>query len=626
MTEEIKRGSRHSSGDRADMQALHDISVRQGAQCMEKKSGDMEGGADEGEMKALAPEYVFVGSEIKALDDNGKVGGYLVRFSDGDTPDLTGDYFTKDTDFGEMSRLPVLYQHGFDKKMGKRKIGSATIQADDVGIWAESQLSMRDEYERMIFEMAKTGKLGYSSGAASHTVERVHDGKAAWIKQWYMAEASLTPTPAEPRNTVQTIKSLLPSDEGIAPKGEDVKKHLEGNTMEEKDIKAMLDESNKTLVELVENKAEAAATKAVEAVLDKLPEVKAAFGAPVQVVKDEADQPFKSDGEYFTAVKNAAIMPAALDPRLRGLKATGLSEAQPSQAGFLVPQQTAAGIIQRMYGTGSLLSLFSNRDAVSGNNMTYNVVDETSRADGSRMGGIQGYWLNEGGTKTASKPTFRQLELKLKKVAALCVATDELLEDAPALASWLGREVPNELRFKVEDAIVNGDGVGKPFGFLSSPAYKSVTRTDANEIDAFDLGRMWAGRWAGVNDYVWFGNQSIFPQLLNLTIGQMPVFIPAGGLSGLPYATLLGRPYYDIEYAPTLGTLGDLSLVSPSQYQMIEKSGGIQSAASIHVYFTTDESAFRFVYRVDGAPIWNSTLTGKDANTYSPFVGLAAST
>ena len=104
------------------------------------------------------------------------------------------------------------------------------------------------------------------------------------------------------------------------------------------------------------------------------------------------------------------------------------------------------------------------------------------------------------------------------------------------------------------------------------------------------------------------------------------MFMPAGGLSGLPYSTLLGRPYFDTEYNPALGALGDLMLVSPSQYQMIEKSGGIQSASSIHVYFTTDESAFRFVYRVDGAPTWNSTLTLKDSNTVSPFVGLAATT
>jgi hypothetical protein len=46
---------------------------------------------------------------------------------------------------------------------------------------------------------------------------------------------------------------------------------------------------------------------------------------------------------------------------------------------------------------------------------------------------------------------------------------------------------------------------------------------------------------------------------------------------------------------------------------------------SVHVAFLTDESIFRFIYRVDGQPIWNAALTPfKGSNTLSPFVVLAA--
>lgn len=608
--EEIKRGARNSRSDQERLQMVHDYSVENGAIC--------KGG------KALGPDevVVYLGGEVKALG-NGRVGGLLVRHSDETTPDLTDDFFDAKTDIHFSDNLPVLYQHGMDSKMGKRVLGSATAKRDDVGVWLEAQLNLRDEYEKAIYGMVEQKKLGWSSGAIAHLVDRElsSNGKSYHIKSWFIGEASLTPTPAEPRNVVESLKSWKPLE--AAWPDNSVKNKQEKSKMENEEIKSMLDANNETILKSLQASVDTAAQKAVDNVLEKLPEVKAKIGA-VQVVTDEADQPFKSAGEYFMAVKNAAIMPSAIDPRLKGLKATGLSEAQPSQAGFLVPQQTAAGIIEKMYGVGRVLSLFTNRDRVTGNNMTYNVVDETSRATGSRYGGLQAYWLNEGGTKTASKPKFRQLELKLKKVAALCVATDELLEDAPALESWLTRTVPDELRFMVEDAIINGDGVGKPLGLRNGPIVSAV-RTDANKIQAADLGNMWAARWAGVNDYVWLGNQSIFPQLLTLSIGNSPVFLPAGGLSGLPYATLLGRPYYDVEYLPTLGTAGDLLLVSPSQYQMIEKNG-IQTASSIHVYFTTDESAFRFVYRVDGAPIWNSTLTGFDAGTYGPTVQLAATT
>ena len=53
--------------------------------------------------------------------------------------------------------------------------------------------------------------------------------------------------------------------------------------------------------------------------------------------------------------------------------------------------------------------------------------------------------------------------------------------------------------------------------------------------------------------------------------------------------------------------------------------GGMQSASSIHIAFTTDQTAFRFIYRVDGQPKWNSPLTPKNGGeTVSPYVTLAA--
>jgi HK97 family phage major capsid protein len=89
---------------------------------------------------------------------------------------------------------------------------------------------------------------------------------------------------------------------------------------------------------------------------------------------------------------------------------------------------------------------------------------------------------------------------------------------------------------------------------------------------------------------------------------------------------LFGRPVIETEYNPNLGTLGDILLASPSQYALIAKAG-IQAASSIHVKFVEDETAFRFVYRVDGQPIWASAVTAFDGtNTVSPFVALNPST
>jgi len=149
--------------------------------------------------------YLF-GSEIKAVD--GKVKGYAIRFGSPTDTDLESDYFTANTDFGrplkkgEQFKMNLYYHHGQDKNIKSYIIGSGIGTLDDKGIWFEAQLDMANGYASYIDELAKAGKLGYSSGSASHLVMREKQGKSFEIKSWPIAEISLTPTPAESRNMV----------------------------------------------------------------------------------------------------------------------------------------------------------------------------------------------------------------------------------------------------------------------------------------------------------------------------------------------------------------------------------------------------------------------------------------
>lgn len=342
-------------------------------------------------------------------------------------------------------------------------------------------------------------------------------------------------------------------------------------------------------------------------------------------------KPFKSFGEQLQAVAKASS-PTAIDPRLHEVaKATGLGEVVPSDGGFLVQYDFAAELIKRTYEVGEILKLCRKTPIGAGKNgLKVNAIDETSRANGSRWGGIRGYWLNEGGTKTASKPAFRQMELLLKKLIGLCYATDELLEDAVALESIIREGFAEEIAFKVEDAIINGDGAGKPLGIINGPCLVSVAKETgqaATTIVTENVIKMWARMWGkSRSNAVWLINQDIEPQLYTMSLavgtGGVPVYMPANGISGKPYGMLMGRPVMPCEYCATLGTQGDIILADFSQYALIDK-GAPEAATSIHVQFTTDETAFRFVYRTDGQPTWNSALTPfKGSNTLSPFVVL----
>lgn len=155
---------------------------------------------------------IHYGDAVKAIGDDGRVGGYLVRFSDAATPDISRerDFFTSATDFDieDGDRKSVYYAHGLDATMGVKRIGVATVKTDDVGVWVEAQLQMRDDYEKHIFALAKKGKLGWSSGAPAHLVTRKAVDDAHEVLTWNLSEASLTPTPAEPRNDCIALKSL----------------------------------------------------------------------------------------------------------------------------------------------------------------------------------------------------------------------------------------------------------------------------------------------------------------------------------------------------------------------------------------------------------------------------------
>ena len=159
-------------------------------------------------------DLLTVYSDAIKSDRLGSVKGYLVRFGSPDATDLEGDYFTPQTDFGfpikagQRVPLNVYYHHGMDKFVGKKSIGTGYVKMDETGLWYEAQLDMADEYGSMIAKLCKQGKMGYSSGAAGHMVERKSVGKASEITRWCIAEASITPTPAEYRNSVKSLEEM----------------------------------------------------------------------------------------------------------------------------------------------------------------------------------------------------------------------------------------------------------------------------------------------------------------------------------------------------------------------------------------------------------------------------------
>ncbi len=308
--------------------------------------------------------------------------------------------------------------------------------------------------------------------------------------------------------------------------------------------------------------------------------------------------------------------------------ATGMGELVGSDGGFLVPPQYSTKIFERVYSENNLLAK-TDQYTAAGNVMVFPRNNESSRATGSRWGGVRAYWVQEGSTGTASAPTFGQLRLQLNKLMCLARVTEELLKDSStSLESYLTRVFALEIGFTANNALYRGTGAGQPLGILNAPCAVTVSKESgqsAATVIPLNIAKMWSRRFAlgPTGSYVWLINQDVLPQLYLMTLGigtaGVTTFMPPGGLSGAPYSTLMGAPILEVEFASTLGTVGDIALVDMSQVVSITQ--GMQSMTSMHVYFTTDEQAFRTTFRLDAAPWQASALTPfQGTNTQSPIV------
>lgn len=346
------------------------------------------------------------------------------------------------------------------------------------------------------------------------------------------------------------------------------------------------------------------------------------------------DKPWGSMGEFFMAVRKAGTPGHAIDPRLMAQRsASGLNvSGAADEGGFLVVTDYSNELIQNAHQAAVLAGDCNTKPISSGaNSMTMFGIDETSRANGSRWGGVQSYWANEADTVTATKPKFRRMALNLNKLFAIAYATDEMIEDAAFLGATISEAFTEEMAFKLDDAILRGLGSGQPLGVLNSPAIISQS-AESGQASSTILyanvlkmkNRMYV---RGRSRAKWYVNIDCYPQLetMYLATGSTGVaVINPYQVSADGVATLFGRPVVPVEQCSALGSVGDILYMDLSQFQLVDK-GGVQAAESMHVRFLYGENTFRFTYRVDGQSRWHSALTPYKGNTtVSPFVALAA--
>lgn len=350
---------------------------------------------------------------------------------------------------------------------------------------------------------------------------------------------------------------------------------------------------------------------------------------------------FSDFGTFAQAVRLAS----GRDPGARAIKmietlcnaalTTYGNEGVGADGAFAIPPAFRDNIMNKIMGVEALM----HRCDVSptANSSVVFPKDETTPWGSA---GIQAYWDGEAAAMTQKKPSLEVSTHKLHKVTALVPMTNELLEDAPAMATWLEARVAQVFTFKVSDGIVNGTGAGQPLGILNAGATVSQAAEASQVADTIhgkNLVKMWCRMPAAWRKQaVWLIHPDVEPELQSaglqinnaagtLAVGGSLAYLAPGGLSETPYASLFGRPVIPFEGCQQLGDVGDIIFASLPQYGIFLHSPGFKAESSMHLWFDQDVTAFRFSMRLSGQPWWSSPIPNRNGGgTQSAFVTLAA--
>lgn len=578
---------------------------------------------------------IAYGDTVKALGD-GKIGGYLVRFSGPKDPDLEGEFFTKDTAFGPAKQSVVYYQHGMDDRLKRRELDDdAELRADDIGVWCEAQLMLRDEYEQFLYEMAEAGKLGWSSGTASHLVEYEAMGPARWIKRWPLGlDASLTPTPAEPRNTAIPLKGWTPAvlDLEAEPGGGDdpppapAEVAVTGMTgsisvkakgVEIMDTDKTAPEGKATPVAEVPHAFEAqmkALSDRMDEIMRLMQDSPAIRKAGIYTVDGgTADKSVKNFGDFLMAVKRGDM------ERLAKVYVTKtMPEDEGAAGGILVPEEYRTDLLRVAEIASPIVGLVQripvNSDAGEWPALDVFTAPTANVGDTATAAGVTAAIRTETGDYAETEPKFTWLQWRVHEVGGIVPVSKNLAADSPlAISTLLTQLFGIAIAHKLEHYILRGTGVGQPLGVLNAPCAINVD-PDVNGYFGYADALEMVSRFMPITEKVrWAMHQTLIPDLGTWELGTAGAAAPK--IADLGF----GQPVKS-QHLPAADSSGCIVLGDWGSYLLFERSG-LTVAYSEHAYFASGRVAWRFDQRCDGMPWLKDKVTLADASTtVSPFV------
>lgn len=357
-------------------------------------------------------------------------------------------------------------------------------------------------------------------------------------------------------------------------------------------------------------------------ILEKMKNVRSnpiAFGQAAQVTDNVENDP-KKGFRNFKDFVSLVVGKATPEVQKRAAPSVYSNITDGASGGYAIPEEFANTILDVKTEQTSLLQ-YANQTPISSNSMAFSF-----NAKQPWNGGVIAYWRDEAEAATQTKPSLDRLQLNLKALTALCPVTDEMLQDSQAMSAFLMNNMNEAVTWKINDAIINGNGSGQPTGLLTTNALVAVAKENAQGADtilAANLAKMYSSMIRHTGNLIFIAHPDTLGQIMTLTLGDKPVWL--GDFSQTPGGMLLGRPLVLSDACATLGDQGDIILADMSGYYAITKAGGAEFAQSMHLWFDQSMNAFRLTFRMDGGPIIKEAITpNKGSNKRSFFATIAA--
>ncbi|MCQ2589287.1 MAG: phage major capsid protein [Treponema sp.] len=142
-----------------------------------------------------------------------------------------------------------------------------------------------------------------------------------------------------------------------------------------------------------------------------------------------------------------------------------LNTSVPSAGGFTVPVAFSADYIEALYANTILDKLGVTKIPMPNGNLS--IPKMTASASAS--------WIGESKKINKSEPTFGGVNLKAKKLCALCPVSNDLLKySGVGIEAWVMNDLREKVMIALDDALLNGSGSAyQPLGILNQTGIES---------------------------------------------------------------------------------------------------------------------------------------------------------